>query len=111
MKPLTEVPTFFRKKMRWIGSEKPLYIGSFWRFRSENGEVQIRAWPAMKEEDEDRIDPPEVCVTTTDGSYVIVGKYKTHKELLRVIARAESDIIRRFKQVSKEYHILRKVTQ
>lgn len=109
--PPTAAPTFFRKSMVWVGSEKPLYIGSFWKYRSEDGKVQVRAWPAQKEEDGDHIYPPEICVTTTDGSYNIQGRYNTHKELLRVISRAESDIIRRFKQVSEEYHILRKVTQ
>lgn len=114
--PPTEPPTFFGKKMRWVGSERPMYVGSFWYYRSPDGDLVVRAWPAGKNCNcPDIIDKPEVLMSTPrntiDVACSFMGRSNTHKGLLEALKRAESEVLRRFFEVGKEYHILRKVTQ
>lgn len=103
-------PTFFGKPMKWVCSQKPDFRGSFWMWRSQLGHFIVRAWPVQNdEESEECFDPPEVHVHSqdTDGTGWYEGKYKTHKELLRLLKRAEADIRRTYIQVEREYQILR----
>jgi len=116
LKPSTEAPTFFGKKMRWVGSEKPRFTGSFWKYRSPDGDLVVRAWPAEENFNcPDTIDKPEVQLSTprhtVDVSLHFMGRSNTHKGLLEALKKAESEVLRRFHEVGKEYHILRKVTQ
>ena len=116
LKPSTEAPTFFGKKMRWVGSEKPRFTGSFWKYRSPDGDLVVRAWPAEKNCNcSVIIDKPEVLMSTPrntiDVACSFMGRSNTHKGLLEALKRAESEVLRRFFEVGKEYHILRKVTQ
>lgn len=99
-------PTFCGHKMKW-------FFGSFWKHRSPDGEVVVRAWPAQKDDEQgdERVEPPEVyLVTPTQGEW-FKGKYRTHKELLRVLARAERELLRAYKDVAEEYKTLLKVVK
>ena len=104
-------PTFCGHKMEWVERAMPNYFGSFWMYRSKDRKVVVRAWPAQKTENDDWVMPPEVLMVIDHAHEEFVGRYKTHKELLRVLKRAESELMRQYKEAAKEYKMLLEVVK
>ena len=103
-------PTFFGHKMTWVKSAMPHFWGSFWMWKSKDGKVSVRAWPAQHTENDDEgyVEVPEVYIMSTavDVGGWHRGRYKTHKELLRALKSAEASVRIHFKEVEREYKIL-----
>jgi hypothetical protein len=110
---VTPKPTFFGHPMTWVGSKKPTFFGSFWRYRSPSGKIVVRAWPSQLDDDfRNHQLSPEVNLSMDvagDFESWFEGKYHTHKALLRALRRAESEARRAFKEFSRYYNILKEV--
>ena len=117
--PSVQRPTFLGHKMRWVSSSMDggsVYWGHCWKYQSPSGKLSVRAWPAQpNQNDEEIVDEPEVRLDfklkmeTAAIDTIFLGKYHTHKELLRLLERAEKNVKRLFRHVKSDYTRLKEV--